>query len=74
VQKIFEKMDGNNGITYQQLKVLLRDEMDIEFENDEEFMDICLKIDEEHTGLIKYENLYDYWKHALEVDEGELED
>jgi Ca2+-binding EF-hand superfamily protein len=64
VQKIFEKVDGNKGITYQQLKVLLRDEMDIEFESDEEFMDICHKIDEEQTGLIQFGNLYDYWKHA----------
>lgn len=39
--------------------------MDIDFDHDDEFNEICQKIDIDQNGLIQYENLYNYWKEAV---------
>jgi hypothetical protein len=39
--------------------------MQVEFDNQDEFLDICLKIDTAQTGKIMFDSLYSYWKEAV---------
>ena len=54
VKAIFNQIQGRGqqGINYQQFQKLLKDEMSVEFESQEEFEDICLKIDPGQVSAI----------------------
>ena len=59
----FEKVKNAEGaVNYQQFKILLKEVMDIDFESEEEFVDICSKIDQNHDNAITYEEIHEYFK------------
>jgi hypothetical protein len=74
VKSKFEQIEQKNkgigkGITYNQFRELFRQEMGVEFEDEDEFKDICSKLDHESSGNIIFERMFSFLKQdSSEID------